>query len=158
MPYNENVFLFLGKTGVGKSLCIKLLSSNKNVKVSNSKESCTKTVNGYNASLSGSFLSNGLNYRLIDTPGLNDSDGEDSTIIAKLKNYLTNKSLKVKGVFIFLNFQDVRFDNAEKNIIREIYKMIPMDNFWKYITIVFTHFYGDRRTSPEKKKRNRKFT
>ena len=31
--------------------------------------------------------------------------------------------------------------------------MIPMDNFWKYITIVFTHFYGDRRTSPEKKKR-----
>lgn len=153
MPYNENVFLFLGKTGVGKSLCIKLLSSNKNVKVSNSKESCTKTVNGYNASLSGSFLSNGLNYRLIDTPGLNDSDGEDSTIIAKLKNYLTNKSLKVKGVFIFLNFQDVRFDNAEKNIIREIYKMIPMDNFWKYITIVFTHFYGDRRTSPEKKKR-----
>ena len=44
MSNNDNVFLFLGKTGVGKSLCIKLLSSNSNIKVSNSKESCTKKI------------------------------------------------------------------------------------------------------------------
>lgn len=153
MSNNDNVFLFLGKTGVGKSLCIKLLSSNSNIKVSHSKKSCTKKIDGYNASIPSSLFVNGLNYKLVDTPGLNDSDGEDSTIVKNIKSYLTNKSLKIKGIFIFLNFQDVRFDNAEQNIIRQIYKLIPLDHFWNYITIVFTHFYGDRRMSADKKKR-----
>ena len=153
MSFNDNVFLFLGKTGVGKSLAIKILSSNNTVVVSNSKESCTKKINAYNCTIPSSFLSQRLDYTLIDTPGLNDSDGEDSSIISNIKSYLTNKSLKVKGIFIFLNFQDVRFDNAEKNIIRQIYKLIPMDNFWEYITIVFTHFFGDRRMSAERKQK-----
>ena len=154
MSYNDNVFLFLGKTGVGKSLCIKLLSSNKNIKVSDSKQSCTKNIDGYNCQIPSHLFSSGLNYKLVDTPGLNDSDGDDSTIVSNIKTYLTDKSLKVKGIFVFLNFQDVRFDNAEKNIIRQIFKLIPMDNFWQYITIVFTHFYGDKRKSPEKKRRD----
>ena len=73
MSNNDNVFLFLGKTGVGKSLCVKLLSSNSNIKVSHSKKSCTKEIDGYNASIPSSFLVNGLNYKLVHTPGLNDS-------------------------------------------------------------------------------------
>ena len=154
MSYNDNVFLFLGKTGVGKSLCIKVLSSNKNIKVSDSKKSCTKEIEGYNCEIPSSLFSSGLKYKLIDTPGLNDSDGDDSAIVSKIKSYLTDKSLKVKGIFIFLNFQDVRFGNAEKNIIRQIFKLIPLDNFWQYVTIVFTHFYGDKRKSPEKKRRD----
>lgn len=154
MSYNDNVFLFLGKTGVGKSLCIKVLSSNKNIKVSDLKKSCTKEIEGYDCQIPSSIFSSGLKYKLIDTPGLNDSDGEDSAILSKIKSYMTDKSLKVKGIFVFLNFQDVRFDNAEKNIIRQIFKLIPLDNFWQYVTIVFTHFYGDKRKSPEKKKRD----
>ena len=35
--FNNNCFLFLGKTGVGKSLCTKLLTLNKSIKVSDSK-------------------------------------------------------------------------------------------------------------------------
>lgn len=152
MTNNENVFLFLGKTGVGKSLAIKILSENSKVVVSNSKKSCTKSISGYNCSIPSWLFSGGLNYKLIDTPGLNDSDGEDASIVSQIKTYLTDKTLKVKGIFIFLNFQDVRFDNAEKNIIKQIYKLIPIDNFWQYVTIVFTHYYGSKRKSAEKQK------
>lgn len=153
MSYNsDNCFLFLGKTGVGKSLCAKLLTENKNIEVSDSKSSVTSEITSYNAHIPSSFFKKELKYQIVDTPGLNDSFGNDKKNMQKLKSFLTNKSLKIKGAFIFLNFQDVRFDDAEKTIIKEIYKLIPINSFWKYITIVFTHFFGDRRISPEKKK------
>ena len=152
--FNNNCFLFLGKTGVGKSLCTKLLTLNKSIKVSDSKFSVTTKVTDYNAKIPSSLFSKEFNYKIIDTPGLNDSYGKDKENMNNLKSFLTDKSIKVKGVFIFLNFQDVRFDDAEKEIIKKIYKLIPIDTFWEYITIVFTHFYGDRRISAEKKKIN----
>ena len=152
--FNNNCFLFLGKTGVGKSLCTKLLTLNKSIKVSDSKFSVTTKVTDYNAKIPSSLFSKEFNYKIIDTPGLNDSYGKDKENMNNLKSFLTDKSIKVKGVFIFLNFQDVRFDDAEKEIIKKIYKLIPINTFWEYITIVFTHFYGDRRISAEKKKMN----
>lgn len=149
---SENTFIFLGKTGVGKSLSTKLLTGNNSVKVSNKKKSETTEVTGYHGTIPSSFFSSSLNYQIIDTPGLNDSNGNDKINIQKLKEYLTNKSIKIKGIFIFLDFQDVRFDNAEQNIIKEIYKLAPLDNFWEYITLVFTHYYGDQFTTAEERR------
>ena len=92
-------------------------------------------------------------YKVIDTPGLCDSMGRDNNIIDKIKTYLENKSIKVKGIFIFLNFRNVRFDKAEKDIIKKIYNLVPMDHFWKYVTIVFTNYYGDKHFNLEAKRK-----
>ena len=154
MPkYSDNCFLFLGKTGVGKSLCAKCLTSNKNIVVSDKIDSCTFDVKGYDAYIPSSFLSKEFDYKVIDTPGLCDSMGRDNHIIDKIKTYLENKSIKVKGIFIFLNFRNVRFDKAEKDIIKKIYNLVPMDHFWKYVTIIFTNYYGDKFDNLEEKKR-----
>jgi GTP-binding protein EngB required for normal cell division len=53
---SDNCFLFLGKTGVGKSLCAKLLTENKNIEVSDSKSSVTSEITSYNAHIPSSFL------------------------------------------------------------------------------------------------------
>ena len=154
--YSDNCFLFLGKTGVGKSLCAKLLTSNNNIVVSSSLKSCTNKICGYDAYIPSSFFffSKELKYNIIDTPGLNDSNGRDEKIIDEIKAYLQNKTIKVKGIFIFLNFQQVRFDKAEKDIIKKIYNLVPLKDFWKYVTIVFTHYCPvDEYESLEQKKK-----
>ena len=138
--YSDNCFLFLGKTGVGKSLCTKNLTSNNNVIVSSSLVSCTSKICGYDAYIPPTLFSKELKYKVIDTPGLNDSFGRDDVFIDAIKTYLEDKTIKVKGIFIFLNFQDVKFDSSEKKIIKQIYNLVPLDNFWKYVTIVFSHY------------------
>lgn len=154
--YSDNCFLFLGRTGVGKSLCAKLLTSNNDIVVSSSKNSCTDKICGYDAYIPSSFFffSKELKYKIIDTPGLYDSNGRDANIIDNIKTYLEDKTIKVKGIFIFLNFQHVRFDKAEKDIIKKIYNLVPLKDFWKYITIVFTHYSPvDEYESLETKKK-----
>lgn len=63
MSYNDNVFYCFGKTEVEKNVCIKNLSNYNNIKVSGSKESCTKEVNGYNCNFPSSLYSSGLNFK-----------------------------------------------------------------------------------------------
>jgi len=142
--YSDNCFLFLGKTGVGKSLCAKNLTENKNIIVSRDTDSCTSQIRGYDAYVPCSFFSKELKYRVVDTPGLYDSKGRDNNIIDGIKTYLRDKNIKVKGIFIFLNFRNIRFDKAEKDIIKTIYNLVPMDNFWNYVTIIFTNYFADR--------------
>lgn len=116
-------------------------------------DSCTYDVKGYDAYIPSSFMSKEFYYKVIDTPGLCDSMGRDNNIIDKIKTYLENKSIKVKGIFIFLNFRNVRFDKAEKDIIKKIYNLVPMEHFWKYVTIVFTNYYGDKHFNLEAKRK-----
>ena len=152
--YSDNCFLFLGKTGVGKSLCAKILTSNKNILVSDEKQSCTSNICGYDAYIPYSLFSNELKYKIIDTPGLYDSFGRDKSFVEQIKTYLEDKTIKVKGIFIFLNFQEDRFDDAEKEIIKKIYNLVPLDNFWKYVTIVFTHYFSSKYENLEEKGKN----
>ena len=151
--YSDNCFLFLGKTGVGKSLCAKNLTSNKNIIISDGKDSCTGKACGYDAFIPSSLFSKGLKYRVIDTPGLNDSFGRDKIIGEEIKNFLKDEKVKIKGIFIFLNFRDVRFDNAEKDVIKKIYNLVPLDNFWEYVTIIFTNYLAGKFENLEEKRK-----
>lgn len=152
---SDNCFLFLGKTGVGKSLCAKNLTSNRSIKVSDKAESCTTEIRGYNACIPSTYNSKELKYRVIDTPGLCDSKGKDNGIINQIEAYLKDKDMKVKGIFIFLNFRNVRFDNSEKDIIKKIYNLVPFNNFWDYVTIIFTNCYADKFENLEEKKKEK---
>lgn len=153
--YSDNCFFFLGKTGVGKSLCAKILTENKSIIVSSDTESCTYNISGYDSFIPSSFFSKELYYKVIDTPGLLDSKGRDNNIIDKIKKYMTDKNCKVKGIFIFLNFRNIKFDVAEKDIIKKIYNLIPMDNFWKYVTIIFTNYFADKFENLEEMRKER---
>ena len=64
----DNCFLLLGKTGVGKSTLTKILSENPNVVVGHSLNSQTQETKCYNCEIDN------FKYSLIDTPGYDDSE------------------------------------------------------------------------------------
>ena len=52
-----------------------------------------------------------------------------------------------------MNFQDNRFGECEKKAIKRIIDLIPIDNIWNYISIIFTHCFTDRWHKLEGKKK-----
>ena len=131
--YLENTFILLGKTGNGKSTACKALTGNNNIKISSSFKSCTQNIAYYPGNF-GKFC-----FTVVDTPGLDDSDGRDYEIYQNLRGMLQTKQMKIKGLFIFCNFMGNRFGNSERKIIEKIINLVPIKKLWKYITIIVTH-------------------
>ena len=149
--YLNNSFILLGHTGYGKSTACKAFTGNKSIKISSSKKSCTTKVSYYGGQLKNNF-GNSYYFTMIDTPGLDDSQGRDKEIYQELRNAFLTKDMKVKGIFIFFDFQTKKFGKSEQNIIDKIIELVPIKNFWKYITIIVTHCFLDKPEKLEIKK------
>lgn len=149
--YLDNSFILLGRTGYGKSTACKALTGNENIKISQGHNSCTSEVSYY----PGTFIKNNNNlyFTMIDTPGLDDSDGRDQIIYQDLRNMFQTKNLKVKGIIIVFSLQNNRFGQSEKTIIQKIINLVPIKNLWKYFTILVTHCYSNKPEKLEKKKK-----
>ena len=136
MDFN-NSYLLLGQSQVGKSTLINILSGNESVKIGGSKQSETTEVNSYNCKYKN------FNYTLIDTPGYDDSKGNDSKNYAHIKKVLMDNKYKIKGVLLLISFQDDVFGESHRKGLEKIVSLFPLDNFWDYIIIVFTKTFCD---------------
>lgn len=142
----DNCFLLLGKTGVGKSTLTKILSENPNVVVGHSLNSQTQETKCYNCEIDN------FKYSLIDTPGYDDSNGNDDKNYGHIKKFLTSEIYKIKGVVLMFSFQEARFGDSHIKGLEKIVSLIPLKNFWEYITIIFTKtFCGDEDELQEEK-------
>ena len=99
----DNCFLLLGKTGVGKSTLSKILSENQSIIIGNSLHSQTQEANCYECQMDD------FKYTLIDTPGYDDSNGNDKKNYSHIKQFLTSNNHKLKGIILLFIFQDSRF-------------------------------------------------
>ena len=133
----ENCFLLLGRTGVGKSTLTKILSEDKTVEVGDSLNSQTQDTKCYNCEIDN------FKYSLIDTPGYDDSNGNDDKNYGHIKKFLTSNTHKIKGVVLMFSFQDPRFGDSHIKGLEKIVSLIPLKNFWEYITIIFTRTFSD---------------
>ena len=149
--YLNNSFVLLGRSGYGKSTACKAFTGNKGIKISSSKKSCTTEVSYYGGQLKN-YFGNSYYFTMIDTPGLDDTKGRDKEIYQKLRNAFITKDMKVKGIFVFLNFQAKKFGRSEQNIIDKIIELVPLKNFWKYLTFIVTHSFSDKPHKFEAKK------
>ena len=86
---------------------------------------------------------------MIDTAGLCDSSGsdQDKKNYNDIKNVLISNKCEVKGIFIIENFQDERLDGEERKVIKAASDLFPLQKFWSYTTIIFTHYYNKGSTS-----------
>ncbi len=144
--HSDNCFLLLGKTGVGKSTLTKILSEDESVKIGDSLKSETKDTCSYKCQIDN------FNYLLIDTPGYDDSDGNDSKNFLNIKQSLTSNNYNIKGIVLMFSFQDPRFGESHRKGLERIVSLIPLDNFWDYITIIFTRTFSDDEDELEEEK------
>ena len=144
----KNTFILIGITGKGKSQIIKFLTGDPNAKVSNNKNSCTPYSSLYYGAIPNDANSEEL-FCMIDTAGLCDSSGsdQDKKNYNDIKNVLISNKCEVKGIFIIENFQDERLDGEERKVIKAASDLFPLQKFWSYTTIIFTHYYNKGSTS-----------
>ena len=97
--YYDNCFLLLGRTGVGKSTLAKILSEDSSIIINDSLKSQSKETKCYKCQ------KDGFKYAVIDTPGYDDSKGNDLNNFKDIKNTLTTDKYKIKGIFYYIVFK-----------------------------------------------------
>ena len=95
----DNCFLLLGKTGSGKSTLAKILSGDSSIIINDSLESQSKEAKCYKCKIAD------FKFAIIDTPGYDDSNGNDKNNFKHIKNFLTSDKFKIKGIFFYLVFK-----------------------------------------------------
>ena len=122
---------------MGKALHAKLLQELQIFKYLQIFDSCTQEISYYKGHFENEFY-----FTVVDTPGLDDSEGRDNEIYENLRKMLEKENMKIKGIFILLSFQNKRFGKSEKFIINKIIDLVPLKNIWNYITIIVTNTYS----------------
>lgn len=132
----EKTILLIGTTGSGKStLGNVLINQNGNFEevFAEGEYSVSETRN----IKSERVEIEGINYRLIDTPGFGDTSLEVIKIpptLGELNEYI---QLGVDYVFFVVN---KKFDNKNLDIFKYLKEIFFDNDVVKYITIIFTHF------------------
>ncbi len=139
----ENCFILLGKTGTGKTSLLNLIYGQDVGKVGYESKSETKISSYY--CIKEEINSEKFYFSIIDTPGLYDSDGVLNDIKMKdnTKDLISSENFKIKGILFLSNFQNERFDYSEIDSLFQYNAFFPLENFWRHIILIFTHYYGD---------------
>ena len=140
----DKVAVLLGQTGVGKSSFINCITKKNECKVGNDTKSCTRK-------LQHCFIShNEFNFYFIDTPGLDDGEGDDLNIneIDGLKSKLP----KINVFLICLKLTDLKLLASIKKSLIKFMELFPSPSFWDHVLIVRT--WSQRGPKFEKTKGN----
>ena len=142
--YKANIIV-LGETGNGKSsFCNCVLKKNK-FSVSDDTKSETKETIGY--------YDDNNNIFMIDTPGLQDSEGTDKEHLIQLIDYVKTQT-HLQAVLIIFNFHQPRFPQNIKTMIKLLCNAFPQTDFWNHVGLVFTRFFDYMPESHKQKKAN----
>lgn len=96
-----------------------------------------------------------FNYLIIDNPGYDDSNGDDKQNFSYIEQALVSNKYKIKGIILLFSFQDTRFGESHRKGLEKIVKLIPLENFWDYVTIVYTKTFWDDEDEIEELKNQR---
>ena len=150
--FTKNCFLLFGKIGVGKSTLGKILSEDESIIIGNKLERETKESNSYICQIDD------FKYAVIDTPGYEDTNNENIENFSYLGKILSNKKYKIKGILLIFSFQEIRLGKSHRKILEYIANYFPNENFWNYVTIIFTKtFWDDEDELDEMKKQKIKY-
>ncbi|BFU21035.1 AIG1 family/50S ribosome-binding GTPase, putative [Entamoeba histolytica] len=132
MSIKQTKLLILGSTGDGKSTLGNFILKKNVFKESNEPKSETKQTIG--------FYGEGdrQDVFVIDTPGLQDSEGMERKYMNQMVDYIKEQK-GLQAIVIVLNFNQDRFAQNIKTMIKIIWNVFPVPDFWKHVCIVWSN-------------------
>lgn len=135
----DRVIVLLGETGAGKSTFINSITNSDKCQESKGSKACTKEIQIVK------LFQDGFNYYFVDTPGLNDADGD-------LDNIEQIKKIKNKGlitIFILVrDYSNKRLTSSYMNMLKTFITIFPSENFFEHIILVETCFFKKIEKDP----------
>ena len=150
-PKKKIQLLLIGKTGHGKSSLGNFLLGQKDLfKVFHNPKSGTQDPSKHER--------NGLT--IIDSPGLLDSENDanknmDVEHYEKLLYFIKSQA-ELNGIIIVMNSQDMKISEDIQTMLKMICNTFEYKNF-KFISFVFTKFYGKKKVLEQIKKNKEEF-
>ena len=127
------IIVMLGELGTGKSTFGNLfldLESSDGFKVSSEIDSCTKETGEF----PGHWVTNGTECTIIDTPGLNDSDDQDTEHIRGIVDFLRRKE-RVNSFLVVRHGELQRMNRSFKSMLAT-FELTFGAEFWQHVIIV----------------------
>jgi len=131
-----NILLF-GETGNGKSSLGNILLGNNVFKVSPDVKAETKVTFGREG------VGNSKDLFVIDTPGLQDTEGADRAHMIQLIQYVKEHK-DLNAIVVVFNYQQVRFPYNIQTMLKLFCNIFPMKDVGKHIALVFTNAFTRR--------------
>ena len=131
-----NILLF-GETGNGKSTLGNHLLGDNVFRVSDDLKSETKLTFGRQGK------GNSSDIFVIDTPGLQDSEGADKEHMIQLVQYVKEHK-ELNAIIVVFNYQQVRFPYNIQTMLKLFCNIFPMKSVGKHIGLVFTNSFTKR--------------
>ena len=141
--------LLIGETGTGKSSLGNFLLGEDIFKVSDDPLSGTKKITGKQNEIDNIFV--------IDTPGYQDSDGDDRKNFKDILEYFCKKK-KLELLLMTLNYKSPRIPFTIINLIKFLCHAFPK-KLCNHIGFVFTHYddeYEKKTCKTKDSKENKK--
>ncbi|EMD46843.1 AIG1 family protein [Entamoeba histolytica HM-3:IMSS] len=130
----QTKLLMMGQTGHGKSSLGNFILKKNVFSVSANPDSQTNETKGCYG------ISDRSDIFVIDTPGFNDSKGQESQreYMNQMVDYIKKEGEGLKGIVVVLPFHEDKFSEVIQIMIRIIANTFPISGFWKHVCVVWT--------------------
>jgi len=126
----RKIILVIGITGTGKSSFINFMTNKEECKVSNEAEACTKDYKMVDVYDKGTI------YWFVDTPGLDDSQGDQSNIKELMK--FRNAVPRINAIIYCQSLTEQRVTHSAINLFKLMKQLYPDPNLFKHFIIIRT--------------------